>query len=61
MYYDLDTLGSLSEELGFTSRKTSPDVLEVIIFDGVVLEFHNLRDSQDTLVGFNGTIMANRY
>ncbi|MDH3918440.1 MAG: hypothetical protein OEU25_09675 [Rhodospirillales bacterium] len=55
MYYDLDILEELSKELGFPSSRSAPDALEVAILEGVSLEFHNLRDAEDTLAGFSGT------
>jgi hypothetical protein len=56
MFYDLDTLGEFSGELGFPSSRSSPDALEIAILDGITLEFHNLRgDAEDTLIGFSGT------
>lgn len=55
MYYDLDTLEEFCGELDFPSCRSSPDVLEITIFEGTVLEFHNLRDEQDTAAGFGGT------
>jgi hypothetical protein len=55
MYYDLDMLEEYCEELGFSSIRPSPDSLKVKILEGIDLEFHNLRDTEDTLAGFNGT------
>jgi len=54
MYYDLDSLEELSAELGFRTSKPSADVLEIALLEGVTLEFHNLRDAEDTMVGFSG-------
>lgn len=55
MYYDLDIIEEHCEELGFPSRRASSDSVNVQIREGVTLEFHNLRDTEDTLVGFSGT------
>ncbi|MEZ4712687.1 MAG: hypothetical protein R3A44_36205 [Caldilineaceae bacterium] len=55
MYYDLDALMELSDELGFNPCRMSHDVLEVIISDGIILCFENLRDKEDTMFGFKGT------
>ena len=55
MQYDLDILEEYCQELGFSSNRSSPDSLEIKLIDGVVLEFHNLRDPEDTLIGFSGT------
>jgi hypothetical protein len=55
MYYELDELDELCREIGFTSSRTSSDVLEVSIVDDAVLLFQNLRDEEDTAIGFKGT------
>lgn len=54
MYYDLDLLEEYCEELGFSSVRPSPDSLKVKILEGIDLEFHNLRDAEDMIAGFNG-------
>ena len=57
-FYDLDTLEEFSKELDFPSRRSSPDALEIEIFEDVFLQFCNLRDAednQDRLAGFVGT------
>jgi hypothetical protein len=55
MYYDLDLLEEYCEELGFSSARSTPDSLKVKILEGIDLEFHNLRDTEDTIAGFKGT------
>jgi len=54
MYYDLDSLEELSAELGFRTSRSSPNLLEIALLEGVTLEFHNWRDAEDTMVGFSG-------
>lgn len=54
-YYDLDILEEYAESLGFAVQRTSADCLAVRLAADVVLEFHNLRDKEDILVGFQGT------
>lgn len=55
MYYDLATLQELSAELGFTCSRLSVDELEVLIEPNVALVFQNMRDEEDTLIGFRDT------
>jgi len=55
MYYDLNTLGELSRELGFPSLVGRSQDLQVSISAGVVLVFQNLPDKEDTIIGFEGT------
>jgi hypothetical protein len=53
--YDLDNLHHHSIELGFEAARSSADRLAVTLLPGVVLEFANLVDESDTLIGFHGT------
>lgn len=53
--YDLDTLEELAGEMGLRTVRSGPNVLEVHAEDSVVLEFQNLPDENDALVGFQGT------
>lgn len=55
MAYDLDNLYRHAIELGFNAARTSADVLAVTLAPGVALEFMNLVDESDTLIGFEGT------
>jgi len=55
MYYDLDSVEEFSEELGFSVNRLSADALNIEIFEGVTLEFLNLQDTKESLVGFYGT------
>ena len=55
MYYDLDTLQDLCAELGFSYSRLSPDELDVLIEPAVPLVFQNLRNEEDTILGFRGT------
>ncbi len=61
MYYDLDTLEELSNELGFITTRISIDTLEVKIYNDIVLVFSNLPDEDDTLMGFKGTPWHGHY
>lgn len=54
-YYDLDALEKISQKLGFSFSRTSPDALEISLFDGVILIFENWRKEQDTFIGFKTT------
>lgn len=53
-FYRLDELAALAADLGFESRRADADRLDVSI-SGAVLAFCNLRQEQDTLIGFEGT------
>ena len=52
---DLDTLKEFVEKMELIAVRSGTDVLEVHAGDAIVLEFHNLPDENDTLVGFQGT------
>ena len=54
-YYDLDALQEWSEELGFSCSRLSHDELGVSVEPDVLLIFQNLRDDEDTMLGFGGT------
>lgn len=57
MPYRLDELMKLAGDIGLACRRTSDDRLDVTLFDDCVLVFMNmnLRDENDTLMGFDGT------
>lgn len=55
MFYDLDTLEENCRELGFSVSRSTLDALYVEVLEGVILEFSNLRESEDSYVGFQGT------
>ncbi|MFN8627382.1 MAG: hypothetical protein U0587_15540 [Candidatus Binatia bacterium] len=55
MPYRLDELAKLSTELGLVSRRVDADRLDVVVEEGCVLAFCNLKEEADSLVGFEGT------
>jgi hypothetical protein len=55
MYYRLDDLEALASELGFRPRRVDGDRLDVTIEDEYILTFANMRDEEDSYVGFDGT------
>ena len=55
MYYRLDDLEALASELGFRPRRVDDDRLDVSIEGECVLTFANMRDEEDSYVGFDGT------
>ncbi len=52
--YRLNELAVLATELGFSSRRVDENRLNVTLEDAV-LEFFNMIEESDTLVGFRGT------
>jgi hypothetical protein len=53
--YRLDELAKLAAELGLESRRVDANRLGVCLTADCILDFWNLVDPEDTLVGFDGT------
>jgi hypothetical protein len=55
MSFDLEEFYNHSVELGFEADRSLQETLAVTLMPGVVLEFVNLVDESDTLIGFRDT------
>ena len=55
MYYRLDSMEGRAAELGLRTRRVDADRLDVTLWDDCTLTFANMRDEEDSLVGFDGT------
>lgn len=55
MTYQIDEIISLCAELGFSCQRVSENEVEVSFEEDGILEFQNMPEENDTLVGFKGT------
>jgi len=55
MIYDLPIIAEYCIELGFRVIENSDDVVKIEVEKGVTLEFMNIDNNSDSLVGFSGT------
>jgi hypothetical protein len=55
MAYRLDEILTLSDELGFTSKRIDDNRVEVEFDSDGTLVFLNMPEENDTLIGFDGT------
>ena len=55
IYYDLDSLRDLADEMGFICALPSSDVLEINLKPNLVLIFENDREGNDTYLGFRNS------